>query len=205
MKRIRGKLTYANVMATTAMFIALGGVSYATTQLPKNSVGTKQLKNGAVTPSKISSSTREILAGQRGPAGPQGSTGAMGAAGGIGSAATTLASGQSESAPWSSAGANSGPFVALRFQPPLANGLPAADLHYMGESTSALCPGAGQAAVGQLCIYAAPGNPFTFNFFEDPVTGSEDQNAAPYGVNMQMFAGAHETTTGGGSWTLTAP
>lgn len=39
MHRIRGKLTYANVMATIAVFIALGGASYAAIKLPKNSVG----------------------------------------------------------------------------------------------------------------------------------------------------------------------
>jgi hypothetical protein len=40
-------------MATVAVFIALGGASYAATQLPNNSVGTKQLKKNAVTPAKI--------------------------------------------------------------------------------------------------------------------------------------------------------
>ena len=45
--------TYANVMATIAVFIALGGASYAATQLPKKSVGTKQIKNNAVTTAKI--------------------------------------------------------------------------------------------------------------------------------------------------------
>ncbi len=51
--KLRGKLTYANVMATVAVFIALGGASYAATQLPKNSVGTKQLRKNAVTTAKI--------------------------------------------------------------------------------------------------------------------------------------------------------
>jgi hypothetical protein len=51
--KLRGRLTYANVMATVAVFIALGGASYAATQLPKNAVGTKQLKKNAVTPAKI--------------------------------------------------------------------------------------------------------------------------------------------------------
>jgi hypothetical protein len=50
---MRPKLTYANVMATIAVFIALGGASYAATQLPKNSVGAKQLKDGSVTTAKI--------------------------------------------------------------------------------------------------------------------------------------------------------
>ncbi|HVO54167.1 MAG TPA: hypothetical protein VMT37_07130 [Solirubrobacterales bacterium] len=53
MKRIVGKLTYANVMATVAVFIALGGASYAAFKLPKNSVGTKQIKNNAITAAKI--------------------------------------------------------------------------------------------------------------------------------------------------------
>ena len=47
------RLTYANVVATLALFIALGGASYAATQLPKNSVGSKQLKKNAVTTAKI--------------------------------------------------------------------------------------------------------------------------------------------------------
>jgi hypothetical protein len=54
MGRLTDKLTYANVMATVAVFIALGGASYAATQpLSKNSVGTKQLKKNAVTTAKI--------------------------------------------------------------------------------------------------------------------------------------------------------
>src|SRR4051794_38904243 len=47
------RLSYANVMATVAVFIALGGASYAAFKLPKNSVGTKQIKKNAVTPAKL--------------------------------------------------------------------------------------------------------------------------------------------------------
>ncbi len=45
----------ALVVSLIALFVALGGSSYAaiTASLPKNSVGTKQLKNGAVTATKI--------------------------------------------------------------------------------------------------------------------------------------------------------
>ncbi len=57
-QRIRPKLTYANVVATIALFIALGGASaFAAAQLAKNSVGTKQLKDGAVTGEKIKNAT----------------------------------------------------------------------------------------------------------------------------------------------------
>lgn len=53
MSRMRGKLTYANTMATIAVFIALGGAGYAAVKLPKNSVGTKQIKKEAVSTAKI--------------------------------------------------------------------------------------------------------------------------------------------------------
>ncbi len=52
-KSISSKLTYANVMATIAVFIAIGGSAYAATQLKKNSVGTRQLKKNSVVTSKI--------------------------------------------------------------------------------------------------------------------------------------------------------
>ena len=47
------RLSYANVTATLALFIALGGVSYAAGVLPANSVGNAQLKNDSVNSSKI--------------------------------------------------------------------------------------------------------------------------------------------------------
>src|ERR1700746_4071019 len=44
----------AFVVSLIALFVALGGTSYAAiTALPKNSVGTAQLKNSAVTGAKI--------------------------------------------------------------------------------------------------------------------------------------------------------
>lgn len=48
----RPKLNYANVIATIALFVALGGAAVAA-GLPKNSVGANQLKPGAVTATKI--------------------------------------------------------------------------------------------------------------------------------------------------------
>jgi hypothetical protein len=42
-----------NTLALLALFIALGGTTYAATALPKNSVGAKQLKKNAVTNPKI--------------------------------------------------------------------------------------------------------------------------------------------------------
>ena len=50
--RLRGSLNYANVMATIAMFLALGGGAYAVS-VPRNSVGSSQLKGKAVTAKKL--------------------------------------------------------------------------------------------------------------------------------------------------------
>lgn len=50
MKLIRKHLSYANVVASLALFIALGGSAYA---VGKYSIGTAELKNNAVTTPKI--------------------------------------------------------------------------------------------------------------------------------------------------------
>jgi hypothetical protein len=54
MKFVRGRLTYANVMSSIAVFLVLaGGSAFAAAKLGKNTVGTKQLKNNAVTTAKV--------------------------------------------------------------------------------------------------------------------------------------------------------
>ncbi len=53
MTAIKKHLSYANVMATLAVFIALGGGALAALRVPANSVGTRQLKHGAVTATKV--------------------------------------------------------------------------------------------------------------------------------------------------------
>ncbi|HEV7399548.1 MAG TPA: hypothetical protein VGN84_04695 [Solirubrobacterales bacterium] len=62
---VRSKLTYSNVIATMALFIALGGVAVAATQLPRNSVGARQLKRGAVTSAKLAK--KSVINGKLGP------------------------------------------------------------------------------------------------------------------------------------------
>jgi hypothetical protein len=99
---IRERITYANVIATLALFFALGGAAYAATQLPRNSVGTPQLKRGAVTAAKIARKTRNQLRGQSGPQGPQGKigkTGKTGPKGATGNAGARGAQGEAGTGP----------------------------------------------------------------------------------------------------------
>jgi hypothetical protein len=97
----------AMVVALTALFVALGSGAYAAISVPHNSVGTPQLKNGAVTGAVLRDNAvtsrkvkdgsllgkdfeaGQLPAGARGPAGsqgPQGDSGAQGAQGPAGPA-----------------------------------------------------------------------------------------------------------------------
>lgn len=53
MRFLRRRPSPAIVISSVALFMSLGGVGYAATQLPANSVGTSQIRNGAVTYTKI--------------------------------------------------------------------------------------------------------------------------------------------------------
>jgi hypothetical protein len=86
MSKLRSGLTYANVMATIAVFLALGGGAYAAFKLPNNSVGSKQIKDNAVKSAKVANGSLlandfragELPAGPAGEQGPQGLPGTQG-------------------------------------------------------------------------------------------------------------------------------
>jgi len=78
-RRLRGKLTYSNVISTLCLLLLLGGgTAYAATHLPKNSVGARQIRKGAITPAKLSRGATAALTGPQGPLGPQGPKGEKG-------------------------------------------------------------------------------------------------------------------------------
>src|ERR1700759_4220548 len=78
LRRLSTRLTYSNIVATAALFLALGGTSYAAFRLPSNSVGSKQLKAHSVTPSKIAAASVAMFKGQKGATGLQGPSGPLG-------------------------------------------------------------------------------------------------------------------------------
>jgi hypothetical protein len=103
MGRVFGKGRFANVTATLALFVALGGTGYAAISIPSNSVGSAQIKPGgvatsdikanAVTSGKVKDGTlkaNDFASGQLlvGPAGPAGVAGAKGDKGDKGDAGT---------------------------------------------------------------------------------------------------------------------
>jgi hypothetical protein len=84
--KLRRRLTYANVTATLALFIALGGGAYAAVKLPKNSVTSVQVKNHTLLSKDFKKG--QLKAGPRGLAGAAGAQGSPGATGPTGPAGT---------------------------------------------------------------------------------------------------------------------
>jgi hypothetical protein len=101
--RIRGKLSFANIMSMTAVTLALGGTSYAAVTLPHNSVGSAQIRTSAVknsdlgfssvTSGKVRNGSLQSIDFAPGqiPAGPAGATGPIGATGAQGPAGEAVA------------------------------------------------------------------------------------------------------------------
>lgn len=88
----RLRLSPALVVASIALLVSLGGVGYAATRLPRNSVGAAQLRNNAVSSAKVKNhslksadlargTVRQGARGATGPTGPRGATGPQGATG----------------------------------------------------------------------------------------------------------------------------
>jgi hypothetical protein len=94
MQWFRDRLTFANVTSMCALFVALSGIAYAGINLPRNSVGSKQIKRNAVKGPKVKPGSLrasdfragDLPEGERGPAGPQGVPGQQGLQGPAGPA-----------------------------------------------------------------------------------------------------------------------
>ncbi len=164
---MRRHLTFANVMVVLLTFIVLGGGAYAATQLPKNSVGAKQLKRGAVTKAKIAGGTLKELQGTRGPIGPAGKDGSPGAPGANGAPGGTLLPGTTlrgvtvadAVAPGTGPG---GGFDSISFAGSQMPSRPTPNIVLPGAATTASCPGSvaqPDAAPGNVCFYIRVSQP----------------------------------------------
>jgi Collagen triple helix repeat (20 copies) len=223
LSRIRKRLTYANVMSSIAVFLVLGGATAiaATQILPKNSVGPKQLKKGAVSLAKINTAAKSSLKGATGPAGPKGVTGPAGPKGDKGDRGekgergeagpypTILPSGKTETGLFygiETTGAGNTGFVSAQvsFTFPLAS---PPSTHYLaiGASPTPECPGTAKApaaAPGNFCAYETDNGSGNAGFI-DAAVGTEETK---YGIGIAANASG-ETGNADliGTWAVTAP
>lgn len=219
-RELRLRFSYANVMASLAVFISLGGGAYALT-IPRNSVGAKQLAKGAVTGTKIAPNAvtsprvrdfsllaRDFKRGQL-PSGPQGAPGGQGETGAAGPFPDVLPRGKTLRGKYAvryTAGGGGEIYAdAISFGFTFASA-PVPHVITQGAVPPPECPGnAGnpQAQPGHLCIYESV----------------QTNHSAPFVVNSNFSPGHAETFgadlivasvgagQGGseGSWAATSP
>lgn len=225
MKRVFRTGRYANVTATMALVVALGGTSYAATTLAKNTIGSSQLKRGAVANSDLRANAvtsgkvkngsllaKDFKTGQL-PAGARGATGGTGPKGDKGDPGaypTTLPSGQTLKGAFGNIG-NQGAGgrigSAISFAIPLTT---APTGHFIKKDVAppAECPGtpaAPAAAPGHLCIFEAVANNVQTESFEDPITSGTGSTTRVFGINVVGFNTAAGDFNSSGSWAVTAP
>jgi hypothetical protein len=144
--------SFPTVISLVALFVALGGTSYAVIKLPAKSVGNRELKSNAVTSGKIRPRAvgRSDLAvsARTGSRGPRGATGPAGPAGPAGAPA----------------GAAAEPWRALTFAGSWTNyGAPYATGAYRKDAAGKvhlrglLAKGAGIPASGDVMAVLPPG------------------------------------------------
>ncbi len=206
-----------NAIAYVALFIALGGTSYAAIKLPANSVGNRQLKANAVTTGKVKNGTlrrSDFKAGQlSGTLGPRGVAGPTGPAGPVGSLGGNLPSGVTlrgrfEAGDGGPGGNASGDIVSesISFGARLATAPTRTIIPAPATSGNAQCPGTvtdPEAAPGQLCIYV--GETVNLGGIETILEGGRTGSASRQGVGLFVVAAAAGTFGARGSWAVTAP
>ena len=173
----------STALALVALAVALGGTGYAATVLPAGSVGTEQLKNGAVVSAKVKNhslravdfASGQLPAGERGPAGapgPQGPAGPAGAAGPAGPAGPKGDTGGQ--GPQGRAGFSNLAYVATDFGPFPAHS------QYFGESPCAT--GLHVVGGGVLSEGSHPGDQAVNSSYPTDGTGSGDEGTEGWGA-----------------------
>ena len=227
MKRLSPHLTYANVIATLALFLALGGGAYAAIKLPKNSVGAKQIKSNAVGSAEIRSNAvgtvevkpgsllaNDFGAGQL-PSGPRGLTGLTGPRGLTGltgpagrSALSPLRSGETVRGTWSVSGGqpSGGSSEAVgAISLPIPAPVPIDSAHAViannDTQTGDGCTGTAAAPVaapGYLCAYGFASSGTTFG----SAYGARSNLASPSGggTGDGTTSGIMVDIIGDGNW-----
>lgn len=195
----------ATLIACLALFVSLGGTGYAAFRLPPNTVGTVQLRPGAVVSSKVRDGSllaRDFKRGQ------------------LGAVPATLPSGTTLRGAFfvggSSAGGNEIATGEISFGLRLAVA-PVAHFVVQRASSPPACSGsvtAPQAAPGHLCIYEGGHSqtsirgfrdPAAIGDFEDPVRRDTGARVRPEGAGLVVYATGGGNFYSVGTWAVTAP
>lgn len=226
MSRLWSRLTYANVMATIAIFISLGGSSYAVLRITGKNVPSNALTGADITDlttrdvRDFSLLRRDFKKGQLraasrgapGPQGPKGDTGQRGdtgAQGEPGPLLDTLKSGQTVFGKYYALDnpAPSGQFAidVVSYQFPLPS-VPAD--HYLAPAAAptAECPGSSdnpRAAPGHLCVYSEARANIQTSYSGDGM-GLDQLDRYGFAINVKA-SGSADPFFDVGSWAVTAP
>jgi hypothetical protein len=219
MKRRLRAPSPALVISLIALFVALGGTSYAAIHLPKNSVGSKQLKKNAVTGVKIKNhAVSAVKINTHGLTVPNAAhatsadsaTNATNATNATHATSadglTPLPSGKSESGVFATGdgGAASAGYIAvtITYPRPLPAAIASANVIDVHGASGTHCPGRGQADPGYLCLYDTDSAGTTGTvFYSDTGPGT---GVGTLGVILYWTVGTGPAWTGG-SWTVTTP
>jgi len=174
MRRFR-RPSPAFVVACLALAVALGGSGYAAIVLPANSVGTKQLQNGAVVAAKVkphsllatSFKAGQVPAGPAGPAGAQGLAGPAGPAGPKGDSATKLFATVKKKA--NAAGVDLGPSSGVQTLVRQGNGSGLYQLTFnqdVSKCAVVASPGGASLAAGEATAQTTGGSGVTVQTFD---------------------------------------
>jgi hypothetical protein len=207
LQRLGSHLSYANIMATIAVFVALGGTGYAALRITG-----KNVKNSSLTGADVRNSSltgrdvrnrsllrRDFKAGQL-PRGAKGDTGPPGPY------LEVLPSGKSLRGTYAASGTAAAGGVVVRDAPSFAFPLPSAWTSHVildGAAAPAECPGnvdAPEALPGHLCVYEGFGNNRVLLTDAPAGTGSES-----FGWIAQITAVAAGSFQSRGTWAVTAP
>ena len=224
--RVLTRLSYANVVASLALFVALGGSAFAAVQLSKGQVKTRHLAKSAVKAKKLAPNavtsgkvrngslrakdfrTGELVAGASGAQGPKGDTGATGATGPFPDG--NLPGGKTLRGEYASYGQRDAGSAASLAASAISFGFTLASApvpHYLesGE-TDANCPGTAddpQARAGHLCVYEYG----RYGTVKEPyvASGNVSPRASRWGASVEVEANADGHYGIRGRWAVTTP
>jgi hypothetical protein len=200
-----GRFLRQNTIAMLALFLVLGGSSYAAA----TAINGKSIKPNSIPKNRLTKTAIRQLKGNRGAQGAQGAQGARGATGLQGPAGPfptgNLPGGVTLRGDWMNLCDNNEPtcWSDISFGYQMAAPLAA---QYVIGTAPPNCPGAGQAAAGHLCVYetqAGDLNEGGSTIFDE---GFNSDVSGRWGALIRVQGdGAGAYYYGGGTWAATSP